>query len=1067
VSRTSTSTDGYFKFPLLDPGTYTVEVVAPGFASYRATGVVVEVGHATGLAPVLGAAGDSAVVQVSTDQSLINADSPDLSEVVNRKAIDGIPIQNRRWSALALTTPGVVSDANGFGLVSIRGISTLLNEVQIDGADDNQAYYSEERGRTRMAYSTSANAVQEFAVNTGVYSAQYGRAAGGVINSVTRSGANQLHGELHFSDLDRGFGAFTPGALSPDGSPLKPKDLRKIYGFSAGGALIKDKLFWFYTYDQQTHVNPAIAKVRNYGSATTPNSFLNQPSATPLGTCDPSTGYLTGSLATNPNYTLDSQTCTLAARLKLGSYAAAVQFYNAGLTALQTDLGPIPRTEYQEINTPKLDWQINRNQHVSVLFHRLRWDGPHDLQTNTSNDFAIDSYGNDFDKLDYGVAKLESVLNPRMSNELLYQYGRELASESQEPYSTYTLNNLVAKGQSASGLVNGPGGTVPFVNLNESNYGTQLGSPNTSYRQAVPGESKWQVEDILYYGLGKHSLRIGADFLHNFDRIQQEPNYFGSYSYSSIANYLTDLATKGTTGGCNSTAGVGTATTSGAGAYDCYTSVFQTYGRTGFSISTMDYAGFIQDNWKVSPRLTLELGLRYDFERLPAADQSLISAVGNFVPYAGLNNLPSDKNNFGPRIGFAYDVFGRGRTVLRGGYGLYYGRIQNGNILNVRFNTGSTNGQYSIASIKPTAQGAPTFPNPVATGAAGKPSSFFFAPNLQNPQVHEFDLILQHDLGKGNVLQLSYLGALGRELPNFLDVNLTMGSTPSTITVSDSSGQGPLPNGTVLSIPTFTGYLNSNFANISELFSNINSSYNGMSVEIANRSLARLQFNVSYTWSHALDYNQAATATTITNNWINPLGSARQNYGNSLFNVPNRFVGYVIYEVPGTSNPRILRYLSNGWSLSNSFQMQSGVPYSATIGTGFNSFQALNSGTINGVPGVTYIPQIGLNTYHVPRPIVDDMRLQKSFVLRDRYRLEFNADMYNVANHQNIVPSDVTTTAYNFTNQNTSSASAPSATLVYSPRTSATAGFGSHTSSNNSGFLYTPREFQIQARLQF
>ena len=155
-------------------------------------------------------------------------------------------------------------------------------------------------------------------------------------------------------------------------------------------------------------------------------------------------------------------------------------------------------------------------------------------------------------------------------------------------------------------------------------------------------------------------------------------------------------------------------------------------------------------------------------------------------------------------------------------------------------------------------------------------------------------------------------------------------------------------------------------------------------------------------------------------------------------------------------------YLTNGWSVNDTFQMQNGLPYSAEVDTGYNSSQALNSGTWNGVPGVYYMPPIGLNTYQVPRAIVDDLRLQKQFRFSDRYNLQFNADMYNVANKQNFSTTDINYDAYSFTSS-TSGAS----TLTFLPSTAPGVGFGSHSTSNDSGFLYTPREFQIQARLEF
>ena len=202
--------------------------------------------------------------------------------------------------------------------------------MEIDGADDNQAYYSEERGRTREAYSTSASAVREFAVNTGVYAAEYGRAAGGVINSVTKSGTNRLHGEAYFYDRESKWAAYNDftdktvatqnpatGAYTFTSTPFKPEDLRKIYGFTVGGPLIKDKLFWIYTYDTHTHIFPGTA-IPHSASA-----FYAQPSATLTGTntCNLATGYLTNGTGANAdsNYTLDSQACTLAARQGLTS----------------------------------------------------------------------------------------------------------------------------------------------------------------------------------------------------------------------------------------------------------------------------------------------------------------------------------------------------------------------------------------------------------------------------------------------------------------------------------------------------------------------------------------------------------------------------------------------------------------------------------------------------------------------------------------------------------------------------------------------------------------------------
>jgi hypothetical protein len=443
--RVTADGSGFFTAPLLEPGIYTVTISSAGFNEYRAEQVIVQVGQLTTLEPHMTTGATSQVVEVRSGAPILNFESPDFSSNLNRTTLENVPINNRRWSALAMTTPGVVSDVNGFGLVSVRGISPILNNVLIDGADDNQAYYSEERGRTREAYSTSASAVREFAVNTGVYSAEYGRAAGGVINSVTKSGTNEVHGEGYFYDRESKWAAYNAFSKltvqNPDtgayvAEPLRPEDLRKIYGFTAGGPLIKNKLFWIYTYDQHSHIFPGV------GVPNSPSSFYSLPDAgVPAGaTCNTTNGYLSGSLTSNPNYTLDSYTCTMAARQSL-TYAQASSAYAAGIADLTTDLGTVPRVGYQEINTPKLDYQINEKEHVSFLYHRLRWDSPGGVQTSSTADYALDTWGNDFVKLDYGVAKLTSLLTTKISNELLFQYGRELNDETQQPFSPYTQAN--------------------------------------------------------------------------------------------------------------------------------------------------------------------------------------------------------------------------------------------------------------------------------------------------------------------------------------------------------------------------------------------------------------------------------------------------------------------------------------------------------------------------------------------------------------------------------------------------------------------------------------------------
>ncbi|MEO6924653.1 MAG: TonB-dependent receptor, partial [Bryocella sp.] len=303
-----------------------------------------------------------------------------------------------------------------------------------------------------------------------------------------------------------------------------------------------------------------------------------------------------------------------------------------------------------------------------------------------------------------------------------------------------------------------------------------------------------------------------------------------------------------------------------------------------------------------------------------------------------------------PRVGFAWDPFGLGKTVVRGGFGLYYGRIPNNYVLGGLSQTGSTTAT-TLVSFLPSAQNAPILPN-VVTSGAGSLSAQFFAPNFQNPYTEQYDLALQQDLGFRNVLSVSYMGALGRELPNYLNVNLDPTKTYNvTYTVKPTLGTtncGPLACGSTYTVRTYAGrqcalgsiacnssdniLINKGYASITESFSNINSSYNGLTVDVTNRANKWIQYDVNYTWSHALDFSQNASTSPGTNNWIDPFGNARLNYGNSSGNVGNRVVGWANFNAPGLKGHGPLTYLTNGWSLKPYVQMQNGLPYSATTG---------------------------------------------------------------------------------------------------------------------------------------
>jgi len=282
----------------------------------------------------------------------------------------------------------------------------------------------------------------------------------------------------------------------------------------------------------------------------------------------------------------------------------------------------------------------------------------------------------------------------------------------------------------------------------------------------------------------------------------------------------------------------------------------------------------------------------------------------------------------------------------------------------------------------------------------------------------------------------------------------------------DPNGLGPLgANGSTVTVPVYTAYGNTallgpsatNFQAISEMISNVNSNYNALVGEILNRSLKSITFDANYTWSHALDFAQNANTQGAGESWYDPYANPRVNYGDSQWNIPNRFVTYVLYNLPNLHGGNPLKWLVNDWSLDDSFQMQNGLPFTAGV-SGRPTSAILTSW--NGTGGPTIIPQIGYDTYKYPRRIVDDARLQKSVVFEGSktiHSVDLILNAFNVANHQNITGFAAT---YLY------SLSALTATYTGVNGTG-NKSFMVPNNSNSSNFTYSPRNVEIAAKINF
>ncbi len=988
--KTQTNEAGIFEAPFLPPGRYEILASKTGFADVLRRDVVLQVGQQLTVNLALTVQSAQQVVTVTGQVAVVDAEKTELSQVVSQGLVENLPIAGRRWDNFALLTPNVTNDG-GSGLVSYRGISGLYNSNAVDGANNNQAFFSEARGRALSgAYVYSMDSIREYQVSSSNYSAELGQAAGGVVNAVTKSGANAIHGDLFYYLRYPSLNALDPVSKS-QGIYSQPIHQQQQFGASVGGPIIKDKLFYFFTYDGSRKVNPV-------------------------------------------TYTSSSKFPLTCPALVSSSQCSAANSF------LEAQVGQFPRATNQDLGFGKLDYQLNQSNHVSAAFDLMDYESPNGYSTNPSyNNLSVTANGANTTHERIFVTNWDSTITSSLVNNLRFQWGQDLEIAG----------------------ANAPGPSVGIASV------MTYGMPNALPRPAFPNEHRYQISDTLSAVHGRHTMKAGVDvnFIHelliNLYQGGGLYNYTGS-AQTAFNGWVEDMY------GINTGDGLtGRHFASFAQVTDPITGV----GKDDFYNN--DFAGFFEDDWKVTPKLTLNLGVRYDLQEIPQPPKPNTATPLTSL-YSSTINI--DKNNLAPRIGLAWN-FAK-NTVLRAGYGMFYAKTSNSTFYAIRVENGVYQQTFNCT---PTTCPSLSFPNvifpapglPLAAPFAGAitPQVTTFAPpaatqlthglvpDFVNPMVHEGDVTFERQLPGNTSITAAYVFSRGMHLPMFVDTNLQPSTTTHSYDVVDASGNTTQS----VTYPFYTKRVDPTGVVLTG-FSDVNSWYNSMVLTFRKPASHGLEFLANYTLSSATDGGEVPGQYGTfygTDYPIDPM-NRKLEYATSDLNQHHRFVGSAVWmpRLNGLSTPA--RLLVNGWNLSTIVTVGSGQPVTAYL-SGFapgGPDGGLTGGTVSNSGGATSgrAPWITRNAYNLPYIHNMDFRLGREFGVTERLKLQFIGEAFNLFNTTNITAEN--TTAYNYTKAgaagcvgHTNACLVPNAAFLR-PTAAST-------------FVYTSRQLQLSARLTF
>ena len=912
-TRTQQSTGaGAYAFQDLPIGQYTITVEAAGFTATKVDKISVRPGAVYSLDPKLGMGSDTQTVDVNAAALALDTESTANNSVVNEKAVQDIPLNGRDYTQLIKIVPGY----NGAG--SLNGTRTNQNNYQIDGADSNDIWQNNaaanQGGVNGIAGVTiPIEAIDQFTVQSNA-NAEAGRNSGGLISLAIKTGTNRLHGSAYYYTRNEFFSARSP-FLTP--GTRKPKLRNQQFGASLGGPIIKDKLFFFVNYERQKFViqstSPATEPVAAYVTAAT--NLLNAHGQT-----------------VNP---LSLRVLSLWPLGGATGYAASIGNY----------LEQTPQVGYSDNSIGNLNYQLTSRQSLKLQAF-----------VGTGRQIApVGSYVYPYYEVAPDIAQNFSLshnwaVTDRISNQALAAVGI-----FNQTFNDVVHNqNIPALGLN-TGVTNPNLFGAPTINITSFD---QTGATQPVGRKDYTGH----VTDVMTLVAGKHQFRMGGEFRRNYMDLQYQRNVRGTFTFDGTAttpanlyNPITNpnglrLAAGATSYINDSTFGAGDvrALADFLGGYVVSSSFVQ--GVLRRDIYEKTFAVFAQDQYQITPKLTLNYGLRYEYNG-PLSSSGTLSdfrpgaagADGFGLVLVGNNGRPAlfnaSKLNLSPRVGLAATL--NSHVVVRGNYGLYYdapnfngffdNRPGNGGAVGVQANyTGPT----PVRTVSPALYQWQTGVNPF-DGSSGAPAVYGLATvnqNFNTARSHNFGLNTEVQLSRNTIFTVAYVGAIGQRLFNLSDINQarpgTSTSTPST------QARRPYYTNTAIANRTIIGAIN-------EVQSNGYSNYHSIQSTIRTSNYHGLTAQASYTFGHALD--------VISNTrGVAPQDSANlaAEYSNADFDVRHTFNGYVVYEAPQIGHR--LPLLTKGWQGNMFLTLFTGTPF--TIKAGSN-----RSGTAEGQDRVNYV----------------------------------------------------------------------------------------------------------------